>query len=544
MTGVETPVRVVGLEGGSITAMLADRVDADPDAVFLRTAAGDLSYAELQAKAAGLAGSLQHAGVRAGTPVALLMHNSLEQIVVWFALARLGAVHVPVNTALVGTRLEHVLRVSEAVLVVVDEDLQRPLEHALADLDTVHTLVVHRPHGTATTWARANPDRHILELSELIDDDDQAPVHRGDDLDPGTMLFTSGTTGVSKACVLSHRYLARQGQIHAAQFGFRSDDVLYCPFPLFHIDAATLTVVAALSVGATAAIGDRFSASRFWDEVRAFDASVFNFMGATLTILWKRDPSPDDRNHRVRLAWGVPMPDWQKGWEQRFGFPLYQVYGLTDAGVPVYDPIDGTQRTGACGRVIDQFEVTIAHSDSPRDDNSAPDSGIGEILVRGKEPGLTMSGYHGMPQETAETIDEDGWVHTGDLGSLDADGFLAFHGRLSDSIRRRGENISAHEVEQLIDSHPGVLEAAAIGVPSELTEEDVKVCVVLKPGADLTPGRLHQYCRDHAPAFMVPRYIEFVDFLPKTPTQKIEKFRLKQAGITPATWDGETGAQR
>lgn len=299
-------------------------------------------------------------------------------------------------------------------------------------------------------------------------------------------------------------------------------------------------MVAALAVGATAAVGERFSASRFWSEVRAFDASVFNFMGATLTILWKRSPTPHDRNHRIRLAWGVPMPAWKEQWEERFGFPLYQVYGLTDAGVPVYDPIDGTQRSGACGRVINQFQVEI-HTGGATGDRG---SGIGEILVRGKESGLTMSGYRGMPQATAETIDDGGWVHTGDLGSLDVDGYLTFHGRLSDAIRRRGENISAHEVERLVDSHPDVLEVAAIGVPSELTEEDVKVCVVVKRGSLLSADELQKYCLDHAASFMVPRYIEFLDALPKTPTQKIEKFRLKELGITSNTWDAESHLMR
>ncbi|GLZ09266.1 ATP-dependent acyl-CoA ligase [Actinomadura sp. NBRC 104412] len=536
MTGPETAT------AGTITAMLAERAEAIPDAAFLRTADGDLTYAEAQAKAATLAGSLRRAGVRPGTTVALLMHNSLEQVIVWFALARLGAVHVPVNTALVGARLVHVLRVAEPAIVVVDDSLQAPLADVLAELESVRTLIVHRTPGGATAPRPAAPPAgrmERLDLPDLIDGGDHAPVHRGDDLGAATMLFTSGTTGVSKACVLSHRYLARQGQIHAAQFGFRADDVLYSPFPLFHVDAATLTVVAALSAGATAALGRRFSASRFWDEVRAFDASVFNFMGATLTILWKREPTPADRDHRVRLAWGVPMPDWRDAWERRFGFPLFQVYGLTDAGVPVYDPIDGTRRTGTCGRVIDPYEVRIAPLAPGASDGPSPEPGVGEILVRGREPGLTMTRYHGMPEATAETIDEDGWVRTGDLGSLDPDGYLTFHGRRSDSIRRRGENISAYEVEQLVDSHPAVLESAAVGVPSELTEEDVKVCVVLKPGAELTPDRLHRYCRDNAPAFMVPRYIEFVDALPKTPTEKVEKFHLKRQGVTPATWDAE-----
>jgi len=164
---------------------------------------------------------------------------------------------------------------------------------------------------------------------------------------------------------------------------------------------------------------------------------------------------------------------------------------------------------------------------------------VGEILIRSREPGLIMNGYYNMPQATAQTIDAQGWLHTGDLGSLDADGFLTFHGRLSDSIRRRGENISAWEVEQAVDSHPCVLESAAIGVPSELTEEDVKVFVVCKPDMQVSAQELLEHCRRKAPAFMTPRYIEFIDQLPKTSTQKVEKFRLKARSHTIATFDAQ-----
>lgn len=248
-------------------------------------------------------------------------------------------------------------------------------------------------------------------------------------------------------------------------------------------------------------------------------------MGATLTMLWKQPASPTDTDHRVRLAWGVPMPDWQHEFETRFGFPLFQVYGLTDAGVPVYDPIDGTQRRGACGRVIDEFEVRIGAGD--------------EILVRGREPGLIMSGYHAMPEATADAIDVDGWVHTGDRGRLDPDGFLTFLGRSTDSIRRRGENISAHGVEQAGLEHADVIEIAAIGVPSELTEDEVKIFVVLREGATLTAAELHEHYRTVATRHLAPRYITFLDQLPKTPTEKIEKFKLAANGDKWPTWDNE-----
>lgn len=511
----------------TITGMLDAAAAQRPASPFLRTAEGTLTYRQVRERSDRVAVGLAGLGIGPSERVAILMENNLDQVTIWFALARLRAVHAPINAALRGEHLVHVLKTAGATTVVVDSSLAEPLRRVAPSLPQLRRVVV-RGDEESRDWSGVVSSR----FAHLGWQDGPVPTAVGDDLDPATLLFTSGTTGRSKACVLSHRYLARQGQIHARQFRLRHDDVLYSPFPLFHIDTATLTVVAALAAGCTAALGHRFSASGFWDEAKAFDATVFNFMGATLSILWKAAPTPMDRQHRVRLAWGVPMPQWKQGWEERFGFPLYQVYGSTDAGVPVYDPVDGTQRPGRCGTVVPEFELAI--------DGSQGEPGVrGEILVRGREPGLTMSGYHGMPEATADTITRDGWVKTGDVGELDREGFLAFHGRLTDSIRRRGENISAYEVETVALGHPAVVEAAALGVPSDLTEEDLKLCVVLRPGHSVAPADLHRYLKDHAPAFMVPRYIEVHRELPKTPTEKVEKFKLvRQVDI----WDAEASA--
>lgn len=498
---------------------LANELDAaaqdSPSRVFLRSQGEDVTYADMAERVERRARHFASAGVRHGDAVALMMDNSVEQVVTWFGLSKLGALHAPLNPALTSQRLGHALSTARAMLLVCDEShLQRACE-AIDD---------------------ASMDLRIVTSGDLanVAPSPKVPVVRQDDTATATLLFTSGTTGPAKACALSHRYLVRQGQLHVKYTGVTAEDVLYCPFPLFHIDAATLTVVAALCARATAALGVRFSASGFWDEVRRVDATIFNFMGATLTILWKRDPTAGDRDHRVRLAWGVPMPAWQRDFEKRFGFPLRQVYGLTDGGIPVYDPPSGDQRPGCAGRVIPEFEVRIDESRRRVVDAA----GAGEILIRGREPGLMMNEYYGNPVATAETL-VTGWLRTGDIGALDADAWLTFHGRLSDSIRRRGENISAFEVEELVASHPDVLEASAVGVPSEMTDEDVKVWVVPKPGSALRPRDLHRELLQRGPRYMVPRYYEFVVALPKTPTQKVEKFKLRQAGNTDRTWDAE-----
>lgn len=486
---------------------------------------GNLTYQQVSTLSSQLANSLQNLGISQGSSVVLMMSNSLDQVVCWFALNRIGAIHVPLNTSLVGERAKHALSIANPHMVIADADLVDAILVPLKDLNLSPTVVIRGDYEAS---------HEFLDLQQLINTPGHTEIVQVDPLSTATLLFTSGTSGRSKACELSNTYLIRAGEIHAKYEGITKDDVLYCPFPLFHIDAATLTVMAAMSVGATAAIAKRFSVSRFWDEVRAYDATVFNFMGATLSMLWKQPDSESDLDHKIRLAWGVPIPDWQPDFEARFGFPIYQVYGLTDAGVMVYDPQDGSQKYGYAGKVIPEYELKIVDPQL----NELPNGTPGEILIKGKEPGLMMNGYYGMPEAT-ESAFIDGWYRSGDLGMLDDEGYLAFLGRLTDSIRRRGENISAFEVEEMVSAHPAVLEVGAIGVPSELTEEDVKVVIAFKPGHSATHKEIHQFCVDTGVRFMVPKYIEFVDTLPKTPTEKVEKYKLKENWRNSRTWDAD-----
>jgi crotonobetaine/carnitine-CoA ligase len=353
-------------------------------------------------------------------------------------------------------------------------------------------------------------------------------------LEAATMLFTSGSTGVPKACVLSHHYLLRAGQIHAKYLGLREDDVLFTPFPLFHIDAATLTVGAALAVGACAALARRFSAARFWDEVRTCEATVFNFMGATANILWKQPSTPRDREHRVRLGWGVPMPNCEPQWQARFGFPLVEVYGSTDAGLPAYQPLDQPRRAGSCGRVIPEYQVRIADEYG----RAVPAGTVGEILIRSAEPGLLMTEYFDMPRQTRAAL-RGGWFRSGDMGRLDAEGNLYFVSRGTEIIRRRGENIAASTVEAAVDAHPDVLESAAAPIPSELSDDDLRVFVVTRPGSSLSALEVFEHCTRTLPRHMVPRYVDLIDELPKTPTEKIQRLELASRPLTSETWDAE-----
>ena len=350
------------------------------------------------------------------------------------------------------------------------------------------------------------------------------------------LLYTSGSTGKSKAVRIPHRYVLRQAQGVIDGLSLRTDDVLYCPYPLFHLDAAVMTVAPALLLRAVAAIGERFSVSRYWEEMRQFQATVFDFMGATLTMLWKQPPGPQDRQHRARLGWGVPLPSWAPEFEARFGCRLVELYGSTEVGAILYTPQQEERRLGSCGKVLGPWRVMLADDEG----FEVPVGTPGELLVRPEEPSVLMDGYWGQPEQSLNVL-RNQWFHTGDILRKDADGWFYFVGRQKDIVRRRGENISAAEVEQVIETHEDVLECAVIGVPSELAEEDVMAWIVLRPGAALTPSALAEWCVTRMAGFMVPRYIRMVGQLPKTPTDKPEKATLRTQGHQ-GSWDRESQA--
>ncbi|MEY2554279.1 MAG: carnitine-CoA ligase [Ilumatobacteraceae bacterium] len=508
---------------------LLDRRAADcADTTFLRFASGDLTFGEARLSSTGLAHGLAGLGVQRGQLVPVLMSNGPSFALTWLALATLGAVSTLLNTAFRGPSLVHALNLSGADTVIAESGLVAHLAAVADQLPHLRRLVIV---GDVDAVPHL-PGVELLDHAALSTDDHTPIVSVHSVTDPAMVLFTSGTTGPSKGCVLSHRYAARQAQQMIDNLQLRTDDVLYCPFPMFHIDATVMTVVPAMLLGTTAAIGDRFSASGFWDDVRRAGATVFDFMGATLTMLHKRPPLESDGDNPARLGWGVPVPEFAPEFELRFGVKLVELYGSTDAGIPMYHPVDQPRRQGSCGLPIAQYDVRLFDPDGL----DVPTGTVGEIVVRANEPSLMSDGYYGMPEATKQSR-RGGWFHTGDLARRDADGYHYFVGRSTDSIRRRGENISAFEVEEVVKLHPAVLDAAAYGVPSELTEDDVMVAVVPRSGHSVEPVDLTVFCAGRMASHMVPRYVDVVASLPRTPTEKVEKAMLRARGVTPTTWD-------
>ncbi len=518
----------------TITTVLDAQVRARPDKRFLRFRDADLTYAEFDRRARSFAAGLRRhrvaeAGGGAG-PLRILptlLPNCADAIILWFAANRVGTVWTSLNTEFRGQGLAHAINLTGSRDLIVDEALLHPVIEVGGQLRHLERLFVRGGSGDRLSAPAGQPFELLPLNAVVVEDDGAPPIPPRTPADASLLIYTSGTTGVSKACELSHRYVIGQAGMMARALGMCGDDVAFCPYPIFHLDATIGTIIPALLLGATAVIAERFSVSQFWNDVRHFGVTTFDFMGATLTWLYNQDARPDDADNPARLGWGVPMPAFKADFERRFGLTLIEGYGSTEGGVMVFQTPGESYPIGSCGRCIPEYQLRILDDD----DTPLGPGGIGEIAVkptRDEDRDLMMSGYYRMPEVNAEAFRGD-WLHTGDLGRVDEAGNLFFEGRKNDAIRRRGENISALEIEQVIESHPAVLKVAAYGVPSEFTEEDVAVAVVLKSGQELSADELLQFCGTRMARHMVPAHVRFLDTLPKTPTEKVTKGVLKES---------------
>jgi len=487
------------------------------DKELLRSDAGTRSYAELRERAASLAGALAADGVGRGDAVALLSENRLEVVELWLGCAWLGAVLAPLNTALRGPALGHALRLSGARLLVLEQSLQERLEHAgRVPIERIWTLGDGGADGAASYFSAGVPV-------------EAAAVGVGD---PAALLLTSGTTGPSKAVVCPHGQWFWWGAVVGELLDLDEDDILYTNLPLFHTNALG-AFCQALLAGATLVLGPRFSGSRFWQRVVEADATVTYLLGTMVHLLTKAEPGPHDRAHRLRIALapGTKAEVWEE-FHRRFGVALVDAWGSTEANAAIATA-GSDSHPGTMGRVVDGFEARVVDEY----DGEVPDGVAGELVLRSQLPFAFASGYHGMPDATV-TAWRNLWLHTGDR-VIRRDGVYTFVDRMNDTIRRRGENISAWEVEQTLLAHPDVLSAAVVGVPAELGEHEVIAFVVPRPGAHPSPEKLVAFCGPRLADFAVPRYVELLDELPSTASGRVEKYRLRERGVTLATWDRE-----
>lgn len=505
-----------------------------------------LSFAALDARSSRLAGAMRAAGVEAGDRVLMLVGNRIEFLLCMFAAVKLGAWFVPVNTELKGDFLAHQLRNADPRLVVADAALL-PAFEGIAHDDAEPSLVVvtagDPPEQVPEVFAGAHIE-HFARFEADAPDTGFAPV-AVQPHDIAAIMYTSGTTGPAKGVLMphAHLYLFAVGVQQALAPG--EDDVYYVAMPLFHANGLFMQVLASLYGGSRVYLVERFSPNRWLDEVIASGATLTNALGVMPEFIYNTPESPRDRDHKLRAVMAVPIGrEWGEGFQRRFGVKIVQGFGMTECNMPVYGRLDETALIPGCaGYVLEEFfEIAIGN---PETDDLLPVGEVGEILIRPRVAGCFSAGYYRMPERTVEAW-RNLWFHTGDAARFDEEGRLHYIDRIKDCIRRRGENISAYEVEQVINQHPQVAESAVIGVKVAGAggEEEVMAVVVPEGGAIVDPASLLDFCVPRMPRFAVPRFVELANTLDKTASGKLRKQDLRDAGPGPRTWDRETAGYK
>jgi crotonobetaine/carnitine-CoA ligase len=482
------------------------------------------TYSQLRTHTIAVAVGLQKLGVKQGDHVAVWLPNCREALLTFYAINYLGAVFVPFNTAYRGAILEHVLKNSDASLLIAHAGLLERLEDA--DAAAVRHVVV-LGDGQA-------PARFTSSAFESLTgtEADLAPLARPiEPWDTQSVIYTSGTTGPSKGVLSSYLHLYTNAGPDSWPF-ITGEDRFLVNMPIFHIGGLGLPFVM-LARGGSIALMENFSTDTFWDFVRKTECTSIFLLGVMATFLIKNPPSDADRDHKVRTALMVPLTEVSGPFHDRFGIDIYTIFNMTEISSPIVSEPNPV-KPGTCGTVRRGVDVRLVDAN----DCEVAIGAVGEMLVRTDRPFAMNSGYHNNPEATAKAW-RNGWFHTGDAFKRDEDGYYYFVDRVKDAIRRRGENISSFEVENDIVAHPDVREAAVIGVPSAYSEDEVMAVIAPVPGRSIDKAELISFLEGRLPYFMVPRYIRILDELPKTPTAKVMKAELRKDGITPDTWDRE-----
>ncbi|HEY6238068.1 MAG TPA: AMP-binding protein [Thermoplasmata archaeon] len=485
--------------------------------IALRFTGRDLSYAGLDEESDRVASGLHGIGIQRGDRIAALLFNTPEFLTLWFGCAKLGAVLVPLNTALKGEILAYELNDCAPTGLVIDRrlwDVYEPLR-AQRGIGWEYVVDPTDPAGGLPARARAWAD---LPSPSVL-----GPIEPPQPWEPASILYTSGTTGPPKGAVIPHEKCLTTPREIGRRSRLTESSVLYTGLPLFHCNAQEMTALTALLNDLTASFDERFHASTYWEGAARAGATHVSLLISMINVLYKQPPRPTDTTHSVRVALtaGTTKEVWPE-FERRFGVSIIELYGMTECGcTTLMNPPDAV-RVGSVGTALDFVEAAVVDDQ----DRPVPPGTRGELIVRPRAPFTMFLGYHGKPEKTVEAW-RNLWFHTGDYVVADADGYYYFVDRKKDVIRRRGENLAPYDVESVLNRHPAVFESVVVGVPSPLGEEDVKAFVQLRPGATVDPRALFEYLVAALPFFMVPRFVEFVDEIPKTANQKAQRYLLK-----------------
>jgi crotonobetaine/carnitine-CoA ligase len=479
-----------------------------------------------------MASALHRAGVRAGDHALVMLPTSLRFLHVWFGTNLLGASDVDLNVNYRGGPLVHAVNLGKARVLVAHADYLPRLLDVEEQLTALETVVVCGATGELPRAQRLS----LVPVEELLGETDPADPCAPTHMDVASVLFTSGTTGPAKGVLMPHAEAVLIGLQSVHNLRMTENDVFYCFHPLFHMASKFGAIVAALLAGCPIVLDTAFEPEHWLERVREHGATVSIGHGPMLEMIHAQPRRPDDHENPLRALVCAPLPSAiAVDFEQRFGVRGIETWGMTEVSCVTWRPYDAPLKVGSCGRApAELFEVQVS---DPVTGEAVQPGTVGEITVRPRRPGIIMQGYLGMPDKTVEAW-RDLWFHTGDSGYVDEEGDLFFVDRGSDRIRRRAENIASYDIEVAACQHPEVVEAAAIAVPSEYQgDDDVKLCAVVRAGATLDHHELLLHLAGQLPHYMVPRYLEFVPALPRTPTNKVQKHLLRKSGVNDSTWD-------
>ncbi|MGZ8815252.1 MAG: AMP-binding protein [Mycobacterium sp.] len=511
-----------GVECFSVPAVLDRRADQCGDLVMMSIGGTPVTFAQMRDRSCAAAHLLKDLGVKRGETVALFTGTCPEWVYFWLGAARIGAVSAAVNAASRGEFLAHALNLSQAAVVITDTDHQDRVAEVADDVPTLRSTLV-RDDSLTEALAAAPASAPAVE-----------PV--GPD-EIGALFFTSGTTGPSKAVATTWHYLFTAAATVAASWELQQGDTLWTAMPLFHLSAAP-TVLAPMLIGGTSVLAAAFHPGQVWDEIRNCGAVGFAGAGAMVSMLWSLSPDPRDAELGIRFISAAPIAaDMYRKIEERYRCRVVTMYGMTEAFPIAYKAVSDQGKPGTSGQVNPAFDVRIVDGRG----RPLPTGVVGEIACRARTAHAMSEGYvSSAPGRAGLDVEpHPEWFGTGDLGSLDDDGNLTYVDRAKDSLRRRGENVSSVEVEQTVMGHPAVSEAAAIGIPSELGEDDILVVVRLDDGATVDFAELLDFCAARMPYFCVPRYLEAIEEIPKTVIGRVRKDVLRSRGLGADAWDRE-----
>jgi carnitine-CoA ligase len=525
------------LHDRTLAKVLRDRARTHPDRTFLRCGGREFTYAEAYTNSRRVAGGLVAAGIRHGQHVAVMMENRPEVVWLHFALGLVGAVVVPINNASRGDLLAYYIRQSDSVAMFIETAFVDRFAAVLPQCPALQLVCVLADDSAAPQSEAALANVKRLMWSDVANaqalGEDDGPAYS----DLLQILYSSGTTGPAKGSMISNATAIRAAAKHVEFYGYERDDVLHTCLPMFHGNALNCTLLPALVAGATVALSRRFSTSNFWREIKESGATRTSLLSAMINFLWLKEPSEDERTHRLKTCLLVPPPEFALEFEKRFNVTITSLYALGDFGyASMLDAEEPREKIRSAGRPLP--EVTVAILDE--DDMPLPQGQVGQICLRNEEPWFGRQGYYKMAEQWT-SVTRNLWLHTGDFGSLDADGYLWFAGRSKELIRRRGENISALQVEDVLRRHAAVADAAVYAVRAEFLEDEVMASVVCREGEQVAPDELVKFCASQMAYFMVPRFIELVPELPHTPTGKVEKYKLRESAEQQlgSVWDRE-----